>query len=309
MSLALLSDCHLCVDKPIGRLDNDMLQVGLNKLHIVFEKSYSMGIRDIIQAGDFVDVKRSWELLSALTKFLEVWKKKGMRLYSVLGQHDSYFHDMSNEKTIMGVLISSGLITRLSANPVYSDGRMFRMYGASYGEEIPATNDMYRNILVCHRQILMQKIWRQQEGCEYAPKFLKDHNRYELILVGDAHQKFDFKLDNRVICNSGPLMRLEATEAMMNHVPGFYAYSGKRVKPLSWHDCGAKLGKEILSKEHIAIRKKQQQNFDDFIDKVKEIDQENQSLDFNKNLRMIMRQGQVNKDVRHKVSEYLAKGE
>ena len=309
MRFALLSDCHLCVDKPVGRLDGDMLQVGINKLTQVFEMSADQGVTYILQAGDFVDIKRSWELLSTLSKFLEAWKKKGITLCCVLGQHDSYYHDMTNEKTIMGVLISTGLIKRLNHKPLISNDNIMAVYGSSFGEEIPQAKPTHRNILVCHRQILMKKIWNKQEDYEYAPAFLKQHNNYDLILCGDAHQKFDFKLDNnKIICNSGPLMRLEATDAMIEHQPGFYIYDLKKTKSLSWHNINAKRGDEVLSKEHIAIQKMRKQNFDDFIGKIQEVDGKNQSLDFNQNLQMIIKQSNAGVDIKHKISEYLAKG-
>jgi len=308
--LILLSDGHLCIDKPIGRFDNDMLQVSLNKLNFIFEYAYTSGIHSILQAGDFVDLERSWGLLSALSKFLEEWKQKGIILYVVLGQHDSYYHNMSNQKTIMGVLISTGLVKRLSSIPENIEGSVFNAYGASYGEEIPnPCSTSRRNILVCHRQILMKKEWAMQDGFDYAPQFLKTYDKFDLILCGDAHQKFDFKLDGRYICNSGPLMRLEATDEMIKHMPGFYVFDAFKKNPLSFHLVPAKAGEEVLSKEHILLQKKRKQNFDDFIMKIQEIDQQDQSLDFSQNLKTIMKKSKTSDDVKYMIGEYIAKGE
>lgn len=318
MKFILLSDCHLTVDKPVARLDSDMLQVGLNKLEYVFQYAYDNGIFNILQGGDFVDVKRSWKLVSALSKFLEVWKNRGVFLSCVKGQHDSYYHDMTNEETILGVLISTKLIRRLESKPYHFDWyskaiehvshKDIDIYGSSFGEEIPAIQDKnVFNILVCHRQILMSKIFKQQEGYDYAPAFLKEYN-YDLILCGDAHQKFDFKLGKRIVCNTGPLMRLEATDAMMNHQPCFYVFDTE-IRKLSTHLIPAKSGSEVLSKDHIAIQKLRKQNFDDFIGKVQEIDGQNQSLDFSQNLQAIIKQSKASDNVKYKISEYLAKGE
>jgi predicted phosphodiesterase len=308
MKFILLSDGHITCDKPIGRLDSDMLQIGIDKLGYIFQHACDNNIPHILQAGDFVDVKRSWELLSSLSKFLDSWKKKGIFLSCCLGQHDMYFHDVSNEKTIMGVLISTGLIKRLSSMPYYfGDHSDIAIYGSSFGENIPEPYDISFNILVCHRQILMSKIFKQQEKYDYAPAFLKEYN-YDLILCGDAHQKFDFKLGKRIVCNTGPLMRLEATDDMMNHQPCFYVFDTETRK-LSTHLIPAKLGSEVLSKDHIAIQKLRKQNFDDFIGKVQEIGGQNQSLDFNQNLQAIMKQSKASENVKYKISEYLAKGE
>ena len=162
MKIILLSDVHLCVEKPIGRLDNDMLLTGLSKLDYVFGYAHEHNIENILQAGDFVDVKRSWELLAALTKFLAEWRIKGVHLYTVQGQHDSYYHLTTNEKTIVGVLIFAGLVTMLNRIPLSLGEKGLQIYGSSYGEEIPFCFDKNcLNILVCHRQILMKKEWAQ----------------------------------------------------------------------------------------------------------------------------------------------------
>lgn len=309
MKFILLSDVHLTADKPVARFDSDMLRVGINKLEYVFQYAHDNDISEVLQGGDFVDTKRSWETLSVLSKFLEKWQCNGISLSCCLGQHDSFFHDMSNEKTTMGILISTGLVRRLNSSRHVANDRDVSIYGSSFGEGIPVVkNKRDFNILVCHRQILMAKEWARQEDYDYAPAFLKEHEDFDLILCGDAHQKFDFKLNKRIICNTGPLMRLEATDEMMNHQPCFYVFDTETRK-LSTHLIPAKSGSEVLSKDHISIQKLRKQNFDDFIDKVQEIDGQNQSLDFSQNLQAIIKQSKASDNVKYKISEYLAKGE
>lgn len=309
MQIILLSDCHLCADKPVGRKDTNILKTGLDKLDYVFHYAKANGIKTILQAGDFVDVKRNWEILSALSKFLESWKKQEIFLSCVLGQHDSYYHNMSNEKTIMGILISTGLIRRLCSDPyLIFDKKDIAIYGASYGEEIPEiVNQGSLNILVCHRQILMSKIYHEQKDYSYAPAFLQEH-QYDLILCGDAHQKFDFKLDGRMICNTGTMMRLESSEVMINHKPCFYVYDTDKRK-LVVHLIPAKDGYEVLSNDHIFVQTNRQQNFDAFISKVQDMSRQNQSLDFGQNLQNVMEHYCASEGVKYKIGEYLAKGE
>ena len=153
----------------------------------------------------------------------------------------------------------------------------------------------------------MSKIYKQQEQYDYAPTFLQQHSGYDMILAGDAHQKYDFKLDGRYICNAGPMMRLEATDAMLNHMPGFYLFDGNKNK-LSYVYIPAKQGREILSQEHIEIQKHRKQNFDDFINTIQAGDN-NSSLDFNENLQLVINQSKANSQVKYYIGEYLAKGE
>ncbi len=313
MKLGLLSDCHATNEKPVGRIDTDMLSVGLGKLEQVFEYAEKNNIQSIIQAGDFVDIKRNWELLSALTRFLEKWKKKGINLYSILGQHDSYYHSMSNEKTILGILISAGLITRLTKEPRYgfkditlNPKEKINFYGASYGEEIPKVITKGLNILVIHKQILMSKIFNQQEGHIYAPTFLKENEDYDLILTGDAHQKFSFNIGKRIICNTGVMMRLEASEDMFEHKPSFAVYDTETRK-LEWHELKVQDVEKILSRSHIEKQAERKNNFDNFISKVKESNEDSKELSFDKNLRIEIRRHKANEDVKKYISEYIAK--
>jgi predicted phosphodiesterase len=310
MKLGMLSDLHLTNEKPVGRIDTDMLSVGLDKLEQVFQYCYDNKIYDILQAGDCVDLKRSWELLSALTRFLKYWKAKGVKLYSILGQHDSYFHDMSNTKTIMGVLISAGLITRLTDEPtiIGKDKDSHQIYGASFGEEIPKIETFYKGlkILVIHKQILMSKIFNQQEGHIYAPTFLKENPDYDLILCGDAHQKFSFNIGKRIICNTGVMMRLEASEMMYEHKPSFAVYDTESRK-LEFHELKVQDAEKVLSRVHLEKQEERKNNFDSFIKQVQESSEDSKELSFDKNLRIIIKQHKASENIKGHISEYMAK--
>ena len=69
MKIALLSDIHLVAENPIARLD-DIVVTEFGKLSAVFMYCIEHNIDVILQAGDLVDIKRSWELLPRLTTFL-----------------------------------------------------------------------------------------------------------------------------------------------------------------------------------------------------------------------------------------------
>jgi len=312
MKIALLSDCHLTSIKPQGRIDTDMLSVGLDKLGQVFQYAYDNDIRSIIEAGDFVDVYRNWELLSALTKFLEAWKKKGINLLGIDGQHGQYYHSATNEKTIMGVLFSAGLITRLTDCPIligrYKDMGEHQIYGSSWGEAIPKVDGYCKGlkILVIHKQILMSKIFNQQEGHIYAPTFLKENPDYDLILCGDAHQKFSFNIGKRIICNTGVMMRLEASEMMYEHKPSFAIYDTE-TKKLEFHELKAQDAEKVLSRVHLEKQEERKNNFDSFIKQVKESSEDSKELSFDKNLRIIIKQHKASENVKGHISEYMAK--
>ncbi len=316
MKIALLSDCHLTSIKPQGRIDTDMLSVGLDKLGQVFQYAYDNDIQHIVEAGDFVDVYRNWDLLSALTKFLESWKKKGVNLLGIDGQHGQYYHSTTNEKTTMGVLFSAGLITRLTGYPkLLNEGKLsnkeeyVNAFGCSYGEEMPELTQFMKagiNILVIHKQILMSKIFNQQEGHIYAPTFLKENEDYDLILCGDAHQKFSFNIGKRIICNIGVMMRLEASEMMYEHKPSFAVYDTETRK-LEFHELKVQDAEKVLSRVHLEKQEERKNNFDSFIKQVQESSEDSKELSFDKNLRIIIKQHKASENVKGHISEYMAK--
>jgi DNA repair exonuclease SbcCD nuclease subunit len=303
MKIIELSDLHLVIENPIGRID-DITDVQWEKLEFVFEYAKDNGIEYILQAGDFTDIRRSWELLQKLSAFLARYPM--IKILVVLGQHDSYYHDMTNQKTIVGVLTSSGLLTRLTDEPIQIDDNVF-VYGSSYGEEVPVPVKNKRNtvsILVIHRQILVSKIYAQQTEYEMAQTFLKEHMDYDLILCGDAHQRFEKKIGSNIICNTGPMLRLEATPSMMSHEPGFFVYDTGSKKAV-WKEIPAVDGKSVLSREHIQKKKDREENFASFIAKVQNSTESNDSISFEKNLDAIIKANKTSRDVKAVINHYL----
>jgi predicted phosphodiesterase len=290
MKIALLSDTHLTVTTPIGRKDD---------------------IEVTMIAGDLTDVKRSWELLSYLTTLFGEWKRKGIIVCSVFGQHDSYYHEVQNETTVLGILIKSGLVTRLGKKRAFT-GENYKkgiaIYGCSWGEDIPQGGDSTINILVIHKMIAMRKMWAKQTDLTYAPDFLRAHGEYSLILCGDAHQQFIHtdKNDGRIICNTGPLLRLEASKEMMRHRPKIMIYDTDRN---TIQQIVLKCSDEVFTRDHIKSIKQDREEFDDFINEI--LDQGVSRYSFETILRKYLegleKEGSVpNKGVRKILSEVMA---
>lgn len=297
--MILLSDLHLTMEKPIARID-DVQEEQDRMLRFIGSYAVDNGIKVILQAGDFVDQKRSWELLQYLSTMLRTWKERGISVYSVMGQHDSYYHSMTNEKTVMGVLFSSGLVTRLGSRPV-SMNSAARIYGASYGEPIvPVTNlkGTY-SILAVHAPILWKKVWKQQEDYMYAPDVLRD-SYYDLILCGDQHQKFLYDNDlGRRIVNTGPMMRLKANER--DHKPGFYHFSNGKLK---WVELPYE--KDCWSVLHLEREKHQEEMFEKFTSRLTEGGGSAPTVSFDKKLRVYFTKHKTKGSVQQIISEKMA---
>ena len=304
MKMILLSDLHLINDNPIARLDN-LTEVQWEKLDFIFSYARKENIRHILQAGDFTDTKRSWELLQKLADYFSPLRQK-VKIYCVKGQHDSYYHDMENQKTTTGVLISSGLLTLLGPEPnvfVRDSGNSILIYGASFGEDIPKVgNKQTCNILVIHAPIGVMNTPHVEHVD--AIRFMKKHKDFDLILCGDIHEKFLIENDKQIICNTGPLLRKEATEYIMSHLPCFYVYDTDSHK-IKTVNIPVTDGKQVMSREHIDQRKERQDNFAAFVEKVRE-KSSGSSIDFSENLKMVMFKNKTSKDVRKIIDSYMA---
>ena len=297
MKILLLSDLHLIVDNPIARL-YDLTEIQWDKLDWIYEYAKKNEIDLILQAGDLTHTKRSWSLLKRLTDFLSLYDD--IPTWIVKGQHDSYFHDLDNNKTTTGILLSAGLLTLLNKN-----GTSFReitIYGASYGEEVPYDlRDNDYNILVIHAPIAEKGI----PGINYidAQQFLKEHVEYDLILCGDIHEKFLIKHKGRVICNTGPMLRIEATKYMLNHRPCFFVVDTNK-NMIEEVLIPTAPGKLVLSRDHIEKQKQRQDEFNDFIERVKDASGVS-SVDFLENLNLIMKKNKTPLAVKKIVEKYM----
>ena len=297
MKILLLSDLHLVVDNPVARLD-DLTETQWDKLDWVYEYAKKNGVELVLQAGDLTHTKRSWSLLNRLTDFFSFYDD--IPTWIVKGQHDSYFHDLDNNKTTTGILLSARLLTLLDKNGWSSKG--VTVYGASYGEEVPfdlRASDY--NILVIHAPIAEKGI----PGVNYidALQFLKEHDEYDFILCGDIHEKFLIKYKNRFICNTGPMLRMEATKYMFKHQPCFFVLDtdNNEIDKIS---IPAAPADSVLSRDHIEKQKQRQDEFNDFIERVKDASGVS-SVDFLENLNLIKKKNKTPSAVKRIVEKYM----
>lgn len=245
MKFILLSDIHGTSSRPRARSDNVLLAV-TRKLEYVFKYASSINAH-ILHAGDLSNSPRD---ILFLFKFISVrMKYPDVKFFTVYGQHDQYCRN-KNAPSNLSILKKAGLVDVLSKDPYQNDNNLpIDLYGVGWNEKI-SQSKVYRkdniNILVIHASIYNQQLWKGHDY--YHPKdFLFDYDLFDLILCGDIHRDFIAKntdLKNvpsriimnsniekissvRIICNTGPMLRLEATEFCMKHKPKFYVYNTK----------------------------------------------------------------------------------
>lgn len=307
MKLLLISDFHLLFERPVGRLDNSH-EAQKRKLKYVFEYAHENNCI-ILQAGDFFDRPRSWRLLSIYIDFFRFWVgEKGVKVYCVRGQHDMYlYNEETNDRTTLGVLAKMGLVRILGKGEVCdfrSVGKSIYVYGVSYGQEVPDPDTEGLNILVIHAPILKGKLWAGQQNYDYAPGFLRKHKGYDLILAGDIHQKFIFRVGERIICNTGCVIRKSVDQ--WEHRPGFFEYDTETMN-IQWHEIPHVPPEEVMSRVHLEKVEQRNEMLNKFIGAVQSQEVE-MGMSFKENLIDFMEKNKIGRDVKELIAGVMEGG-
>lgn len=278
MKFVLLSDPHLLLDKPKSRMD-DAVQAAWDKFAWVYNFAYEEEATVLI-SGDLTDGPRSWQVLPDITNFygmVSAWPHwRGEHTYVVRGQHDTYMRNTNmNKRTIMGVLAEAGFVTELSGDPIVLNDNKVALYGSNWGDNIG--NEHFKwpcqqgvtNILVIHAPISDQSLWEGQDYL-HAERFIKN-TPYKLVLCGDIHRTFAIKHEDRWICNTGPMIRKEASLYNFSHRPCVFLYdtaSNKLELVVIPHEPA----EGVLNRDHIErdqARQKSTMDMSQFVEKVK----------------------------------------
>jgi DNA repair exonuclease SbcCD nuclease subunit len=227
---------HLDSKCPVNRIDN-FLDTQARKLTELLAVSSECDA--ILQAGDLTNSPTVGnETISLLLTHLRTTKAQ---LYSVPGQHDLLFRSYENlYSTAMGVLVASGYLSMLRDIPTELSFRVKEnppvyVYGCGWGQPVPyPPKESIHSILVIHASIGDTKLFPTMDLIQ-AQQFLLEH-KYDLILTGDYHYPFHFKIQNkasgraRQIVNTGVLMRRSINESEIVPKVGIYDTKTREIK-------------------------------------------------------------------------------
>jgi len=200
MKFLLLSDTHLRSTCPIGRKD-DFRTTQYNKWKYIINTAITQNVSAILQAGDLFDIPSpSLGLITEIAEHLIELKKWDIKFLTIPGQHDQLMRSSDLSRTAMGVLNKVGLLS------VIPDGKFTT------------------EILIVHDMIGNKPLYPGHE-ITYAKKYLTSHPEFDLILCGDYHYPFIEKDGNRIIVNTGCLLRLTRNPDDMFRIPHFYIYN------------------------------------------------------------------------------------
>lgn len=299
MNFILCSDWHGTMKNPIGRMD-DIGQTFFDKLEFIYQTAYQNQAY-ILQAGDMSHRPREWYFLAPFSGFLKQWKSK-TSLFTIYGQHDCYLYSEAKQATTMGILQKAGLLNVLREEPVRIGN--VALYGSSWGEEVPKVESKADfNILVTHAPVSDASIYPGQEFTK-ADEFLKRNKQYKVILCGDIHRFFVAKDEDRVLINTGPLLRLTASEYNMQFEPSVFLLEVEKGFKLSQIQVPHKKAELVLSRDHLEYQRASEEMLESFIQNIDT--RWSGGIDIMENLRQFIKQNKIEKEVVNIITEVIS---
>jgi len=230
MKLGIFGDLHFTDRGPSRRID-DFFETQKQKFLQGLSIFKKFNCQYIIQPGDLFDSHKisnrvKAEIINILKR--ELQNEEG--IFFVAGQHDISGHSLYTLKNSpLAVLEAAKVGTLLKQDPIlieekedswaYPNNQKIKIYGASYGEQIPKpenSNDF--NILVIHKMIGDKELFPGQELIK-PNQFLRCNPGYKLVICGDYHYSFSSTYQNRTIINAGCLVRKTISQQDLDHKP------------------------------------------------------------------------------------------
>jgi DNA repair exonuclease SbcCD nuclease subunit len=298
MRFLCLSDIHLLWDNPVARMD-DVKITQFEKLDFVFQYAKKTE-STILTAGDFFDKPRSWSLLPEVINFL---KKYNLSIYTIFGQHDTYMYsEETRDRTNLGILAKTGLISLLGEEPIAFENGKVQIYGANFGQKLPCVKQYGLTIGVVHASISDKSLY---PGHIFSSPFdfISENNKYDFVLCGDIHRSFYFNYKKQQILNSGPMIRMEATEYNFQHNPKFAVFESDD-KSVEWIEIPHAKAELVLSRDHIERQEEAETLLDDFV-KVIGAEYVDMGVSFVDNLMAFTKGNSVEKEVMDVIAKFI----
>lgn len=296
-----ISDIHLLSKKPIARTD-DILMMQWSKFDFLVEYCLQNDIYSIFHAGDLTEDAVGWSVFYQLSQRLHTLKSNGIKFFTIYGQHDLIARTRKN--TTLELLSRLGLVQILNQDPIniVDQGFCSRFYGCSYGEEVPKIYDIEgvqsKHFLIIHDSISDVELW-PGSGRKPSKLFLRQ-NPFDFILCGDIHREFTTYDGGRVIINTGPMIRAEATEYNFSHKPKFIIFN-QTGNILDQVVIQHHPSTEVISCEHIRKEADRQERKERMKAEFSKAMLEKTTFTFKQNLSSFIRDNAVEEEVVHEI--------
>jgi DNA repair protein SbcD/Mre11 len=292
--LILTADNHFQINTPVSRKD-DFIATQIRKMSFLKELSKKHNAT-ILNAGDTTHKareERTTELLNLLMDNLP-------HMVGILGNHDLLAHRMDNlPKSIMSILIKTGLYQVLSSNEPYHLTDDIDLYGFHWGEELCHfdTHPDKTNIAIWHKLILGRDdtLSKYVSNPVFGDNVLKNFPEYDIILTGDNHTPFIFSDGDRHLVNPGSLLRLNTKQK--DFKPRVYLYdTNTKALELIY----IPIEEDVISTNHLS-----EKEATDFSAYIEAIENNDITIDFEGNLKNVILEADASSNIISIIENFL----
>lgn len=273
-------DWHITEKVPENRID-DYCKAQYRKINWILATATANNAV-ILQPGDLTDSPRiSYE---TFIKYHSLFDLAGVPIFVVAGQHDLRYHTNIHNTPLYALHQTEVVQLAMGLDCIY---------GAGWEEEIPIPNKKHKyNILLTHRMVIDEKLWKGQGEATYARNLLRK-NDYDIIVSGDNHKFFIEEYKGKILFNMGSLMR--STIAQMDHIPQVAIWNSE-TKDYTLHKVPIEPASEVFQVEKTEKQKKMDAKISAFVEGL--IEDKELGLDFESNILAAMKTNKIKKSIR-----------
>lgn len=197
--IIFVGDLHLDSQTPVSRLD-DYRELTITKLNSLLDVCIQHKVSNVICTGDFFDkYDAPISYLSEIAAVFNKFTSAGIKVYSIIGNHDLPYNNLAYFKTVpLSLLFETGLIERLDAIESHSTV----IYGLDFTKsisDIKLTKGKH-NLLVMH-----YALDDTVPGESIDSKELTD---FDLVVAGHDHMFYEkFMVDKTTFLRPGSFTR------------------------------------------------------------------------------------------------------
>ena len=281
-----ISDLHLTSRRPRCRSDN-YVGAQFGKLEWILKTVTDSELKTLVIGGDVFD--RPNEPYSITRRFLALvlkYNKKGLKLITIFGQHDIFFHVKGIDNAPLGIIQTAS----------FQPDDKIKFISQGWGEEITGSGD----VLVTHTMVIENKeLFPGQESYISGKNLLRKHKDFRIIISGDNHQSFTCRTKKQLLVNCGSVTR--SNKSQIDFKPKLWEIN---TKDLSANKLYIPIRKDVFNLDLIEDDgvKKENKELDAFI---QSIPIKTNSPNFNSILKDIIKTKKPNKSVQEKINNIM----
>ena len=206
--IAFCCDLHYDNRTPDSRIDN-ILDTAIQKTEDMLEKCIARNVKHLFFEGDiFSRIQTTHECVNIVGDALLRFKKNGIRLFTICGNHDILRNSLENiERSPIQTLFTFGVLEHINLNKRVVINRKVMITPVDYTEYPPKASDVAEtNILLAHMFFNMSNYIADERH-----NLSKDDvNKlgYDVVFLGHDHEEYPtVRCGKSLVVRSGSLLR------------------------------------------------------------------------------------------------------